>query len=294
MKRKMMILSVLLAVAMCAGIFSACTSTTTASGSEDSDKTDVTETDSTEKTTEESAAETQAEPEPDVIGKVTYVYDSMLTLEVYAPADGSEITDYTTVDVTALEATGETEYPSIFEDTEYYYVIEGELTTLTAEDVAVDQMVAVITTDEGIQQVIILSGYAQAEATSEETEGETEGSESVLPDLDDLQETDEVIIAQVHEFTENGTLMLYLYGLETGCEDYVITDYASVDFDNYVYTFNTMEYAISDTVTINVVKDGALSPATAFDIGVDDMLVIYHDKEGMECIAVYQSTLDAS
>lgn len=194
MKRKMKILAVLLAGAMCAGILAACTSTTTVSGSKGSGKTDVTETDGTQESTQETATQTQAEPEQDVTGE-------------------------------AEEETGE--------------------------------------------------------------------SESVLPKPDDSQE-DEVIIAKVHEIAQEGTLILYLYDLKSGCEDYVITDYASVDFDNYVYRFNTMEYTIRDTVTVDVAKGGALYPASAADIGVDDMLVICHDEEGTECVTVYQSVLNAS
>ena len=64
------------------------------------------------------------------------------------------------------------------------------------------------------------------------------------------------IVAQIKEIRADGTLLLHIYALESFAADYVITDYANMDWDNYAYAFDTMEYSIGEDTAIMIAEYG--------------------------------------
>lgn len=276
MKKYRKPLAMVLAMILCIVVFTACTGTTTTTGDDDDEYDDTGTTTATDDTADDATddpsedADANAEVQADVIGKVTAVYDSTLELDTYT-AEG-EITDYTALDVAALTATSETEYPFIYSDCEYYRVSDGSLTEAAKEDVSVDQMVAVITNEDGVQQVIILNDPAALE--------EADTTESYP------------VVAEVHAIAEDGTWTLYIYALSSDAAGYEITDYAAVELDHYTYAFDTLEYAPAETTMIQFASEGSLTDGSAADVAVGDMVVIYTDAEGNEVIAVYPADTD--
>lgn len=273
MKKYVKPLALVLAVILCVGALAACTTTTTKEDDDD-DYADTGTTaapdDTADDATDDSAQDATADDEvqEDVIGKITEIYDSMLTLDSYTAA--SEITDYAALDVTTLTATGETEYPYIYEDCEYYRASEGTLADATDEDLTVGQTVAVITTEDGVQQVIILQD-AEADGATIES----------YP-----------VIAEVNAIADDGTWTLYIYALNSDVTDYEITDYANVELDNYTYAFDSLDYLPTEGITVQFASEDTLTDAVASDVAVGDMVVIYTDEAGNEKIAVYPTTAE--
>ena len=157
----------------------------------------------------------------DVIGEVTYVGTSYLSVTTYESE--SEVTDYATLDTDTLTETGSTQYVYPDDASTYYMVSEAALTNATADDLVAGCLIAVTTDDDGNQQIIILK---TADETSEDDEDETTGTED-----------DADVIAEVTAVNDNGTLELTIYDVVDDTLD--ISDYAT----------DTTEATDSGTVT---------------------------------------------
>ena len=101
----------------------------------------------------------------DVIGKVTYISDSYITVDTYTTE--TEVEDYATFDTSTLSVEGLTEYVYLEDGTEVYYVSYETLYSTTQDELEVGTMIAVTEDEEGIQQVIILE-YAEEDTTTED------------------------------------------------------------------------------------------------------------------------------
>ena len=93
------------------------------------------------------------------------------------------------------------------------------------------------------------------------------------------------IVAQLKEIRADGTLLLHIYALESSADDYVITDYANVDWDNYAYAFDTMEYSIGEDTAIMLAEDGELTESNILSLSAGDMVII---NEAENVLVVYQ------
>ena len=143
----------------------------------------------------------------------------------------------------------------------------GTETSAALSDVTVDSMIAVTEDESGVQKVIILE------------KAESSGNEEV-----------ETIFAEVESIAEDGTLTLMLYAMENTEVDAEITDYAAVDWDEYVYSFDTMDYVIPDSAIIQLSGEYPLTTTDSPAIEVGTMLVIYQDETGSDVIIVYQNS----
>lgn len=216
MKKERSLLALIMMTVLCCGsLLTACgsssedaaeSSASTISGTGIASDTESTEsassTASTESTdsaaTDSSASGTETASE-DVIGKVTYAGSSYLSVNVYG-ADGA-VDDYASLDTGTLTETEETDYIYIGSDTAYYTVDAGALVEAAPEDVTVGSLVVETTSDDNVQQVIILeSADAEAE-TGTEVAAETEEGTGT----EDAAETENAANAAAETETESET-----------------------------------------------------------------------------------------
>lgn len=264
-------LAILMVMLLCIGIFAGC-STATTTNNDDDDDSDTTLGD----LSNNSDDDTLTDDAEDIIGEVTYVGTSYLSLSSYESE--SEISDYTTVDTSTLTEVGSTEYVYPDDSAEYYTVSDGVLVSATSDDVVASCLIAVTTDTDGTQQIIILKAANAEDDVTDATD-----------DSDTADETSDVI-AEVTTVNEDGTLELSLY--EVLDDTLEITDYAAVDLDNYYDSYITETYTIADDAVITVVTDGVLTETTVEEIVVGDILVIYSDEYATTNIAVYHAEED--
>jgi len=159
MKHKYGILATILTMILCMGLFVGC-GTDSSTDADDDYSYSYDEEESTDELDDTVTIETE-----DVIGKVTYVSDSYITVDTYTAE--AEVEDYATFDTSTLSAEGLTEYVYLEDDTEVYYVSYETLYGTTQDELEVGNMIAVTEDEEGIQQVIILE-YAEEDTTTED------------------------------------------------------------------------------------------------------------------------------
>lgn len=247
MKRKFALLALMLAALLCIGMLAGCSS---------DENTDDTSSESTE----EVSSTESAEEEEDVIGIVTFAESTNFTLATYTSE--SEIDDYASVDVDELTEEGNIEYIYVGSDTEYYVVSSGSLEAAEAEELNADDIVAVTTSDDGVQQVIILKNL-EKEINAEIAEV------TAIPDTDELS--------------------LMIYDLTDDAADYRITDAAAIEFSNYEATEKSKDCLVSSDTVIFVCEDGVTTEADISEIAIGDMLAIYTDDDEVETIVIYHS-----
>lgn len=276
MKTKKKYLSLLMALLLCVGIFSGCSDT--------SDTYDEDDPGTSTNTNGELDEIVQAE---DVLGEVTYVGTSYLSLTTYESA--SEITDYAAVDVSSLTEVGSMEY--VYPDTnaEYYKVSSAMLVSASYEDLAAGCMIAVTTGSDGTQQIIILEEAADEDLTDDTATEETEDDGEMLP-------VDTYVVAEVTAVNEDGSLTLLNYvsiedALEYTIEDYFAADLTQFDSDgtysDYTIPEDAIIYLVETSEDPELTEDGIADEITADYIIVSDMLVIYTDDFGVTNIVVY-------
>ena len=278
MKTTKTYLALLTALLVCVSIFVGCSDT--GSNYDNSDTSLNTSTNSDDEVDE--IVETE-----DVLGKVTYVGTSYLSLTTYESA--SMITDYATVDVSSLTEVGGMEY--VYPDTnaEYYKVSSAMLVSASYEDLAAGCMIAVTTGSDGTQQIIILKEAADEDLTDDAATEETEDDGEMLP-------VDTYVVAEVTAVNEDGSLTLLNYVSIEDALEYTIEDYFAADLTQFDSDGTYSDYTIPDDAIIYLVEtsedpelteDGIADEITADYIIVSDMLVIYTDDFGVTNIVVY-------
>lgn len=268
MKKTKSLLALLIVLVLCVGIFAGCGTTTTTSNDDDDDS-DTTLGD----LSDVSDDDTLTDDAEDIIGEVTYVGTSYISLDTYESE--SEITDYATLDADTLTDSGMTKYVYPDSTAAYYTVSDGVLVSAASDDVVAGCLIAVTTDTDGTQQIIILKAA---------------DAEDDVTDVTDTTDEAADIIAEVTVVNEDGTLDLSIYKILDGTIE--ITDYASVDLTNYYDSYITETYTITEDTVIAVAADGVLTETTSEEIVVGDILVIYTDEYDVINIAVYHAEED--
>ena len=165
--------------ALLAGLFSLCL-LTGCSGSSSSSTSSSEDSSSSESTASTNFSSSEGSLSQDIIGELTYIGSSSLVLDLYEP--DTDITDYTdTTDIT-FTSTGESETVTLEDGVEYQTVSDGALTVIALDDLAEGDMVAVTTSEDGVQQIIVLEvarvedDLASSSSVSENAELATEES----------------------------------------------------------------------------------------------------------------------
>ena len=147
----------LLAALVCIGLLAGCGTDTTENDTSDSSTDTPVSSDAAGGTT----TETEDVETEDMIGQVTYVSGSYIRLSVYQ--SDTEITDYTDLGSAVLTDTGSSETVILDSDAVFEYVSSGILYSTTVDGVAEGDIIAVTTTEDGIQEFIVLDYTAAAE-----------------------------------------------------------------------------------------------------------------------------------
>ena len=120
------------------------------------------------------------------MGEVTYVGSSYISVTAYT--GGEDVTDFTTLDVSGLTASEDTESIDTTEDTEYLKVESGMLNAATRDDVTTGSFIVSTYDEDGTHQIILVeSGDAtgtdtdSASASTSEDEA-AEGADSASAD----------------------------------------------------------------------------------------------------------------
>lgn len=141
--------------------------------------------------TEETAQET-------VMGEVTYVGSSYISVTAYT--GGEDVTDFTTLDVSGLTASEETESIDTAEDTEYLKVEEGMLNSATRDDVTTGTFIVSTYDEDGTHQIILIESGEAADAGEETASGSSEAaSASTVEEGTDEEESAAADDAQLSE-----------------------------------------------------------------------------------------------
>lgn len=263
MKKYAKPLALLLAVVMCIGVMTACT------GGTDDDENDYS-TDNTGLSTgigsdDDTSAGDMLDDEnnevnSDLIGKVSSVTEESIYLTLYE-SDTEEI-DFTTLDLSTLTATGSWEEIAVATETTYWFMDTGVEVSALLSDITVDSMIAVTTDEYGTQKILILE---QAESMSDE-------------------ETS-TIFAEVESISEDGTLNLMLYTSENAD----VSNYAAVDWSDYTYAFDTLDYIVPDDAIIQLVGEQTTTAVDSSAIAEGAMVAIVQDDIGTTEVFVYQT-----
>lgn len=199
--------------------------------------------------------------EQDMIGEVSYVGGSFLTLDLYS--NTTEVDSYLTLDIGTLEASGTTTSVSVRDGAEFCYTDSGEEYSTTQDSVVEGSVVVVTTSDSGAQKFVILNYGGTDDANGD------------------------VTVAMVDGVADDGTLSLIVYKLTDAAADYSISDYADVDFESYEATDETLEYVPDSAMTIQTALDGVLTDTDSTEIAEGDMLVIHADDSGSDAVVIF-------
>ncbi len=231
----------------CAGLTAGCSST-----DETEEETD--EIVEVEEAEDEDTDETEVQE--NMVGAVSYIGSSYISIEIYTSDD--EIENYALLDSSSLTLTEDAVSITTDDDTEYYRAAKGLLVMIERDDIEKDDMIASVTTEDGIHQIILLDTEI-----SEETEAK---------------------IAEVTEVTDDGiSLTLYSYTGEDE-ESAIVTD-----ISQYEASEDIEEYTIPDEAEILTAEDGFAAESEASEITVGDILVIYTAADGSTTIIIYHS-----
>lgn len=278
MKTKKGYLALLMVLAICVGMFTGCSGSNSTYDDDDEDLGTLSNAD----TNTDDAVEAE-----DVIGEVTYVGTSYLSLSTYEST--SEITDYTTLDTSTLTEVGGMEYVYPDEAAEYYKVDSATLVAASYEDITAGCIIAAVTDETGIQQIIILKEAADEDLTDDAATEETEDDGEMLP-------VDTYVVAEVTAVNEDGSLTLLNYVSIEDAMEYTIEDYFAADltqfasdgtYSDYVIPVDAVIYLIENSDDPELTEDGIADEITADYIIAGDMLVIYTDDYGVTNIVVY-------
>lgn len=118
-------------IALCLAMALGCLAVLTACSSDKS--TSQTQSTGTSSSQASSGSTESTEAQETVMGEVTYVGSRYITVTAYT--GGEDVTDFTTLDVSGLTASEDTESIDTTEDTEYLKVESGMLNAATRDDV---------------------------------------------------------------------------------------------------------------------------------------------------------------
>ena len=178
-------------IALCLAMALGCFAVLTACSSDKS--TSQTQSTGTSSSQASSGSTESTEAQETVMGEVTYVGSSYISVTAYT--GGEDVTDFTTLDISGLTASEDTESIDTTEDTEYLKVESGMLNAATRDDVTTGAFIVSTYDENGTHQIILVesgdaagtdtdSASASTGTTSASTSGDeaTEGADSASAD----------------------------------------------------------------------------------------------------------------
>ena len=167
-------------IALCLAMALGCLAVLTACSSDKS--TSQTQSTGTPSSQAASGSTQSTEAQKTVMGEVTYVGSSYISVTAYT--GGEDVTDFTTLDISTLTATENTESIDTAEDTEYLKVETGMLNAAARDDVTTGAFIVSTLDEDGAHQIILIeSGDAAGAASASTSDGEAaDGADSASAD----------------------------------------------------------------------------------------------------------------
>ena len=139
-------------IALCLAMALGCLAVLTACSSDKS--TSQTQGTGTSSSQASSGSTESTEAQETVMGEVIYVGSSYISVTAYT--GGEDVTDFTTLDVSGLTASEDTESIDTTEDTEYLKVESGMLNAATRDDVTTGSFIVSTYDEDGTHQIILV------------------------------------------------------------------------------------------------------------------------------------------
>lgn len=170
-------------IALCLAMALGCLAVLTAcSGDKSTSQTQSTGTSSSQTA---SGSTESTEAQETVMGEVTYVGSSYISVTAYT--GGEDATDFTTLDVSGLTASEATESIDTAEDTEYLKVECGMLNAATRDDVVTGAFIVSTYDEDGTHQIILVES---SDAAGTDTDPASAGTETTSSSTAADEETD--------------------------------------------------------------------------------------------------------
>lgn len=167
MKHTKKYIALTLAMALgCLAVLTACSGNKSTSTSQ---STGTSASQAASGSTEETAAQET------VMGEVTYVGSNYISVTVYT--GGEEATDFTTLDVSGLTASEDTDSIDTTDATEYFKAEAGTLNAATRDDVSTGTFIVSTWDEEGNHQIILIEVDTSADDSTVSGSDAAEGTE---------------------------------------------------------------------------------------------------------------------
>ena len=171
-------------IALCLAMALGCLAVLTACSSDKS--TSQTQSTGTSSSQASSGSSESTEAQETVMGEVTYVGSSYISVTAYT--GGEDVTDFTTLDVSGLTASEDTESIDTTEDTEYLKVEEGMLNSATRDDVTTGTFIVSTYDEDGTHQIILIESGEAADAGEETASDSSEAASASTVEEDTDEE----------------------------------------------------------------------------------------------------------
>ena len=161
-------------IALCLAMALGCLAVLTACSSDKS--TSQTQSTGTPSSQAASGSTQSTEAQKTVMGEVTYVGSSYISVTAYT--GGEDVTDFTTLDISTLTATENTESIDTAEDTEYLKVETGMLNAAARDDVTTGAFIVSTLDEDGAHQIILIESGDAAGAGGDASSASTSDGEA--------------------------------------------------------------------------------------------------------------------
>lgn len=124
----------------------------------------------------------------------------------------------------------------------------------------------------------------------EPVEGE---NEEVVEDPEaELPAEQTILVAELTEIAEDGSMTILPYELADETADAAIEDFANVDFSAYLAGEEGEALVLAEDAVFQLAQDGELVEADASSLTVGSMLIVITDAEGNQSIVIYNPVAD--
>ena len=117
-----------------------------------------------------------------------------------------------------------------------------------------------------------------------------------MPAQDDEQESEDadavpaeqtVLVAELTELAEDGSMHVVPFELADETADAAIEDYANVDFSGYVAQEQVQELTLAEDAVFFLADNGELVEADAERLAVGCMLIVVTENNGVQFVVIY-------
>ena len=106
-------------------------------------------------------------------------------------------------------------------------------------------------------------------------------------DADAVPAEQTVLVAELTELAEDGSMHVVPFELADETADAAIEDYANVDFSGYVAQEQVQELTLAEDAVFFLADNGELVEADAETLAVGCMLIVVTENNGVQFVVIY-------